>query len=89
MPDDKLPVEIAVDKARADILSMLNTIAQKYSLPSSMITLILESLLNSIKITTYENILATYKLVNPNQPQPTQPVTPTVPKAEPKEDDEQ
>lgn len=62
MPDGSLPIEVGIEKARDEILTMLNAIAQKYSLPSAVITLLLESMVNAIKNTTYESILSNYNL---------------------------
>lgn len=63
---DGLPFEIGIEKAKSDIVNAIGEIGKRYSIPSSIMTMILQSVVEDSKLNTYSSILAYYDISNPN-----------------------
>ena len=66
--NEGLPFEIAIEKAKAELSKSVFEISKIYSIPSSIMTLIHQEVLNEIKLNTYGTILAYYDDSNLSQP---------------------
>ena len=63
--DENLPIEIAFEKVRNELLYNANTIARKYQLPSSLLAVILSEVAKDLKLSAYESIIANYDISVP------------------------
>lgn len=63
-----LPIEIGIEKAKRDIVTAINQIGREYSLPSSILFMVVEEVLNSSKNSTYTTIIANYDISIPKSP---------------------
>ena len=63
--NDVPPIEIGLQKAKDEILQSINMIGKKYSIPSSIILLIVEQIVQDTKINTYESIIGRYDVSMP------------------------
>jgi len=52
------PIEVCIEKVKNELVSVSNAIANKYSLPSSLMAMILEQVVSDIKINTFSTIIA-------------------------------
>ena len=67
MEDNGLPIEVGIERAKREIVAVINQIGIKYSIPSSILFMIVEDILNSSKISTYSTIIANYNLSQPSE----------------------
>ena len=65
--DTSLPFEIGIEKAKSDLTKAINSIGKEYSIPSSIMTMILESILNESKLNTYSTIISYYDISHPSR----------------------
>lgn len=65
--DTSLPFEIGIEKAKSDLSKAIIDIGKKYTIPSSIMTLILQEVISDSKLNTYGTILAYYDIANPTQ----------------------
>ena len=66
MPDNEtLPIEVDVEKAKVDIVSAVSDIGRKYSLPSSLMLIILENIVSESKLNALRNVVVQYDISNP------------------------
>lgn len=65
--DENLPFEIGFEKAKNEITVLVNRVSQKYSIPSSLIAIILADIAKEAKLNTYETIIANYDISLPKQ----------------------
>ena len=64
--DTSLPFEVGIEKAKSDLTKAINSIGKEYSIPSSLMTMILESILNESKMNTYSTIISYYDISHPS-----------------------
>ena len=62
---DTLPFEIGIEKAKNDIINMINVIGQKYSIPSSILSMILQNIVDESKANVYSTIISNYDISLP------------------------
>lgn len=67
MEGNGLPIEVGIERAKREIVAIINQIGIKYSIPSSILFMIVEDILNSSKISTYTTIIANYNLSQPSE----------------------
>lgn len=60
-----LPIEVGIEKAKRDIVNAINQIGRSYSLPSSILFMVVEEVVNSSKNSTYATIIANYDISIP------------------------
>ena len=65
--DLSLPFEIGIEKAKSDLSKAIVDIGKKYTIPSSIMTMILQEVISDSKLNTYGTILAYYDITNPTQ----------------------
>ena len=63
--DDGIPFEVGYEKAKNEILKAISSIGQKYSIPTSILTIMLHDISNEAKLNTYELILGTFDISAP------------------------
>ena len=81
-----LPIEVGLEKARFEIVQAIGQIGDRYSIPSSLLLILLENIVNESKLATFTNILAGYDISNPT---PVKPSVPTqIPSPVPEKKDE-
>lgn len=56
------PLEFSFEKAKNEIVNAVNYIGQLNNIPSSVLLLILENVMLSIKSTMYSEIMSSYKV---------------------------
>ena len=87
MPENgNLPIEVGLEKARFEIVQAIGQIGDRYSIPSSLLLILLENIANESKLATFTNILASYNISNPTPVRPSSP-TPTSSPAPEKKDE--
>jgi hypothetical protein len=64
-PNDNLPFEVGLEKAKDEILTAVNQIGAKYKIPTALLTMILSSIATETKLNTYETIIAAYDISSP------------------------
>lgn len=62
--NNSLPFEVGIEKAKHDIIVAINIIGQKYSIPSSILSMILQSIVDESKINTYSTIISNYDITS-------------------------
>ena len=75
-----VPFEVGYEKAKAEIIAAIGQIGSKYSIPTSLLNLIVAQICLEAKLNTYETILSAYDIEVPeelkqlaNKPAPTPP----------------
>jgi hypothetical protein len=71
MPEE-LPIEVGIERAKREIVAAINQIGSNYGLPSSILMLVVEDVINNSKIGTYTTIISNYDISakKPNQVTP-------------------
>ncbi len=65
MSDNGLPIEVGLEKAKREILQAINQIGNSYDLPSSLVLMLVEQIVNDTKLNTYETIITNYDISIP------------------------
>lgn len=65
--DETIPIEIAFEKVKAEILDSINSTIEKSGLPSSIIVQLYENVLLEVKANTYAAIIQQYDILNSAQ----------------------
>lgn len=66
--DANLPFEVAIEKAKYEIANAINMIGRNYSIPSSILNVIVEQIANESKTNALEMIIAGYDISVPKGP---------------------
>lgn len=62
-----VPFEVGYEKAKAEIIAAIGQIGSKYSIPTSLLNLIVAQICLEAKLNTYETILSAYDIEVPEE----------------------
>ena len=62
--DQQIPIEIAIVKAKQDIINCLNAVGQKYQLPGIILSNIVQDIYMDNKLNTYEEAIRAVNIPN-------------------------
>ena len=54
---EQIPFEVIVEKTKSDILTSVNAIGQKYEMPSTIMLMVLEQIVNDAKLSSYSALI--------------------------------
>lgn len=63
--EEGIPFEVGYEKAKTEILEAIGRIGQKYSIPTSLLNIMLHELSVEAKLNTYELVISTFDISVP------------------------